>query len=783
MQPVDLTTLVAFCTWLEQNCVPAKLEQVHQGDRHTLYLGLRTLKQKVWLTISWHPQAARLHLSDRPPSEPDTFTFSQQIWHQVAGLALVKIALVDPWERVVDLQFAKRPGEAAQWHLYAEIMGKYSNLILVNQAGTIVTAAHQVSESQSRVRPIQTGQPYELPPPVLSTKPKADEPFSQWRDRLRLIPQSIKKSLLSNYCGLSSALVHTLLEATQIDRNLNVEMLSDRQWQDLFQVWQFWLDCLEHKRFSPLWLDRKTYTLIGDIYQKLVVSQLDQPGIVGIDREIEHETEIANIDIKDISINVREIPDRLTPTDTPEHELERDYEKINGGAVGNINNYAGVGISIKSNGDGNSIQEIQQELSKLIKSKTATSLLLQPEPELDAFTTSASKPTNLDDADKSGKIEPIAPIKAFTNVNELLQQYYSWHLSQQEFKQLHQQIVQVLQNHLTKLNQKLDSFRDRLNQSAQADLFKQQADLLMANLQQWQPGMSTITLPDFVSHEPVEISLNPEKNAAQNAQLLYKKHQKQKRAKHAILPLMAEVRQEINYLEQVLTAANQTAEAYELGLPGLNQPNRKNGDRAATQSPTNAQAQNQSQNLTKQGQRAIDSKLHAATAIATLREILQELSQQGYLKKSDQLRPDKGKKQSKQSKQSKQKDEPLNCHLYRSPSGFEIWVGRNNFQNDRLTFRIATQYDLWFHTQEIPGSHVLLRLEPGAVASDTDLQAAANLAAYYSKARQSDQVPVVYTEPKHVHKPKGAKPGMAIYTHEQVIWGQPLSVHDYVEIE
>jgi predicted ribosome quality control (RQC) complex YloA/Tae2 family protein len=109
-----------------------------------------------------------------PSDQPDTFTFSQQIWHQVAGLALIKITLVDPWERVVDLQFAERPGEAAQWHLYAEVMGKYSNLILVNaNNGTIVTAAHQVSDRQSRVRPIQTGQPYELPPPVLATHPEA----------------------------------------------------------------------------------------------------------------------------------------------------------------------------------------------------------------------------------------------------------------------------------------------------------------------------------------------------------------------------------------------------------------------------------------------------------------------------------------------------------------------------------------------------------------------------------------------------------------------------------
>ena len=110
-----------------------------------------------------------------------------------------------------------------------------------------------------------------------------------------------------------------------------------------------------------------------------------------------------------------------------------------------------------------------------------------------------------------------------------------------------------------------------------------------------------------------------------------------------------------------------------------------------------------------------------------------------------------------------------------------MWIGRNNSQNDRLTFRTASDYDLWFHTQEIPGSHVLLRLEPGSVPDDRDLQYAADLAAYYSRARQSEQVPVVYTKPKYVYKPKGAKPGMAIYKQESVLWGRPQEAKLYIK--
>ncbi|MBD0362833.1 MAG: DUF814 domain-containing protein, partial [Coleofasciculus sp. C3-bin4] len=157
---------------------------------------------------------------------------------------------------------------------------------------------------------------------------------------------------------------------------------------------------------------------------------------------------------------------------------------------------------------------------------------------------------------------------------------------------------------------------------------------------------------------------------------------------------------------------------------------------------------------------------NAPEDLQTLQEIREELIQQRYLDAPEQRNRD-----------VPDVSEP---YRYRTPSGFELLIGRNNRQNDQLTFRTAGDYDLWFHTQEIAGSHVLLRLEPGTVPDNADLQFAADLAAHYSRGRQSDQVPVVYTEPKYVYKPKGAKPGMAIYKQERILWGRPLQGCNYL---
>ncbi len=141
-----------------------------------------------------------------------------------------------------------------------------------------------------------------------------------------------------------------------------------------------------------------------------------------------------------------------------------------------------------------------------------------------------------------------------------------------------------------------------------------------------------------------------------------------------------------------------------------------------------------------------------------LAEIRRELREQGYLRGG--VRPDeKVKKQS----------EPLK---FRSSEGFDILVGRNNVQNDRLTLKTAKATDMWLHTQGIAGSHVIIKTEGNEVPEQT-LFEAAQLAAYHSKGRTSSQVPVDYTAVKFVKKPAGAKPGMVIFTNNRTLFVQP----------
>lgn len=138
-------------------------------------------------------------------------------------------------------------------------------------------------------------------------------------------------------------------------------------------------------------------------------------------------------------------------------------------------------------------------------------------------------------------------------------------------------------------------------------------------------------------------------------------------------------------------------------------------------------------------------------------EIKEELQEEGWLKTKPQ------KKRKKQTR----KPEP---DTYFSSEGIPILVGRNNKQNDLLTHRIASSTDTWLHTQEIPGSHVVIR---GKNFGEATLREAAMLAAWHSKARESSQVPVDYTLVKHVKKPSGTSPGFVIYEEQKTLYITP----------
>jgi predicted ribosome quality control (RQC) complex YloA/Tae2 family protein len=578
MQQVDFTTLTAAVRELQSDWIPARVESVYQRDRYTLALSLRTLDKRGWIAISWHPQAARIVLTDPPPRIPDTFTLSQQLRSVLGGLAMVGMEMVSPWERLVKLTFATRPGAEALYYLYVEPIGKYSNLTLTDADNLIITTAHQVTNKQSSVRTIETGRPYEVPPSLTDPMPSLEESLERWIDRVSLIPDKLNQRLVRSYRGLSTILMNELITAAGLDPVQTTDTLAPADWEKLFEYWQIWLRTL---------------------------TQVDGYSF--------------NPHLTDNGFSVMGWADTGTPV---------------------------------------------------------------------------------------------------VSVNSAIETYYTRILDREAFTQLKHQLTQKLGTILAKLRVKANTFKAKLQESTGADEYRSNADLLMSYLQAWQPGMKEIILNDFETGAPVKIKLEPEKNAIQNAQFLYKRHQKLKRAKLAVDPLLAAVQAEIDYLEQVEESVIQLQEG---------------------------------------------SDNDVCEMLQTLLEIKKELIDTGYFPNADRL-----------AKAELAETKPRSLT---TPSGFELLIGRNNRQNDKLTFKTATEYDLWFHAQEIAGSHGLLRITPGAVAEEADLQFTANAVAYYSRSRQSQAVPVVYTATKHVYKPKGAKPGMVIYKHEQIIWGHPQTLN------
>ncbi|MEG6567855.1 NFACT RNA binding domain-containing protein [Thermoanaerobacterium saccharolyticum] len=146
-----------------------------------------------------------------------------------------------------------------------------------------------------------------------------------------------------------------------------------------------------------------------------------------------------------------------------------------------------------------------------------------------------------------------------------------------------------------------------------------------------------------------------------------------------------------------------------------------------------------------------------STLPSEIEEIREELSDLGYIKKK------------KINKRQKTISKPLH---FVSSNNFDIYVGKNNVQNDYLTTKFADSEDIWLHTKDIPGSHVIIKTQ-GKTVPDSTILEAAKLAATYSKAKNSSNVPVDYTLRKYVKKPSGAKPGFVIYTNQKTLYVTP----------
>ncbi len=545
LQAVDVTTLRAVLAEWRPLLLPSRFEKAQQASPQALQIGLRSLSGSHWLELSWQAEAARLHTIPPPPRQGDGSTLAQQLQHGLKGLALIEIQQ-QGWERVVELGFARRPGEPVLRWLVVELMGRHSNLLLLDADRQVVALARQVKPQQSRLRPIGTGDPYQPPPPLAGEPPRLEESFGSWQRRLRLVPLPLQQALRDAYQGISPALLRQLLPCGWGE--LRVDSISPEQWQQLWQGWRQWLEAVQMGRFS--W--------------------------------------------------------QLEP--------------------------AGYRCWAGSSGD----------------TPTANPALA---------------------------------------INQGMAAYFSEHLGAQLLVQQRQQLQHRLQATVERESRQASEQQALLDAVPEGEALQRRADALLSQLQ-------------------------PSRQCIEEAQKLYKTARKRRRSVAAITPRLELHRQRLASLEASLTYLEQA-----------------------------------------------DSLEQVGSLVAELEALLAERGQ----------RKPAGGRQKRRAGAIEGGAQPLELN---TPSGLPVQIGRNHRQNEWIAFRQARRGDLWFHAQELPGSHVVLKSSERP-ASDADLQAAADLAAHYSRGRGNRRVPVVMVPSEELQRIPGAAPGTVRHRGGSVLWGEP----------
>jgi len=303
----------------------------------------------------------------------------------------------------------------------------------------------------------------------------------------------------------------------------------------------------------------------------------------------------------------------------------------------------------------------------------------------------------------------------FDTVSQAAEYFFVNRESSNTIKQKSGDLKRLIKSQLDKLRLKVQRLNEDMAKAMDADKYRLRGELLNANLHLVKQGEKSVTVTSYYDGSQVEIPLDPKYSPARNAQNYFKKYGKAKTALKEKQIQLDETMAEIAYLESVYSFAETAGSVEEVDL------------------------------------------------------LRSELIEGGYLRYRKSRDGSKGNKSGKGGKNRAAKPKP---HTYTLPSGKTVLVGRNNKENDFLTFKRASSSDIWLHTKDIPGSHTILLTE-GEPPAEEDLRTAAQIAAFHSKGRSSANVPVDYTKVRYVKKPSGAKPGFVIFTHNRTLYVDP----------
>lgn len=313
-------------------------------------------------------------------------------------------------------------------------------------------------------------------------------------------------------------------------------------------------------------------------------------------------------------------------------------------------------------------------------------------------------------SNEKGKLDYVIDLEPKTSnldINFYIDDFYYNKETNNNYVSYRNNLLKLISHILKKYSLRLESINNKLKECENKDLYKLYGELITANLYKFSKDYNSdkVELENYYDNNVIlTIPLDNTISIANNAKKFFKKYNKLKNALEIVTLQKKETEEELQYIESII---------YELEY---------------------------------------------AKDIQEVNEIYNEISENPIFK--DYIQSNNKTNTKKEANIST----PREYHI----DGFTVLVGKNNKQNDYLTTKLASPNDIWFHTKDIHGSHVILKNPSENISNDTLIKCA-KLAAYYSKGRLSSNVPVDYCFVKYVKKPNGSKPGMVIYTNNKTL--------------
>lgn len=330
-------------------------------------------------------------------------------------------------------------------------------------------------------------------------------------------------------------------------------------------------------------------------------------------------------------------------------------------------------------------------------------------------------------------------------VNFFLDDFYTSKEQAEQFKQYRDTVLKLVLNHVGKIKERINTIDSKIADCANAEKYRLYGELITSNLYRTPDyPQSEVTLENYYDNNNlITIPLDEKFSPSKNAKNFFKKYRKLQNTIVIVEKQKELAEAELSYLDSIVYELEEVSTIEDID------------------------------NIYSE---ICDNLIFGKNANTVNNHVYNS---------HDKIANSRNSKSNKQSSSS-------NMPEKRNIDGYTVYIGKNNKQNDYLTCRLAQNSDIWFHTKDIHGSHVVLKVDSNPNDShansensgisntfnvpDAVLYKCASVAAYYSKARMSQNVPVDYTLIKYVKKPNGAKPGMVIYTNNKTIYANPQNI-------